>query len=702
MRSTILGFGRSFVVVLAVGAAGGAGCGGGGGGPRTGGAGASGAAGTVGGAGTSGAAGSAGSAATMGGAGTSGAAGTVGGAGTTGAGATTGAAGTTGVGGVAGTMGITGAGGSTTGGAGRGGTTGAGGVAGTTGVGGQGGAAGRGGTTGAAGRGGTGGAGGMAGGTAGTTGAAGSTAAVGVACTGTAPWVTTGTAAVNLTVNAGSRGAAWSRFYEGAVATDHANTILTTAYGRNIQGALKKGHDQAGFRYARFHGIFNDDIGVYSEPGGTPTYNWSRLDQVYDAVIAAGMRPFVEVSFTPRALATNTAQNLNSLWYNNMSPNISQPRDWTRWQTLMAEFVRHLESRYGAAEVRNNWYFEVWNEASWMYAPGPSAYNELYRNTVTGLLQGDAQLKVGGPADTGGNSPYAIPSLIDFARTNSLKLDFISFHRYGDDGGAMVSDANGMVSYHNTMIVDMLKTKTFTGELWNTEFGPSYMPHVARDNESSASFIAKLMHLIGTDATRAAPNGYGYWALSDLYEEIDTGTARAYREGNYGLLLKGDPAITESFDVPKPAFNAFRVLHLMGANQLPVTGGSAADSQVNAAATISADGQSVQVLVYNHVAGGAANSSTSSLVSLTVNGIPFASSGSLRVRHYMIDRTHSNSYQTWVTQGKPAAPSQAQWVSLRDTGELCSYSATQTATGGTWTVRYPQNVYGVSLFVLSP
>ena len=76
--------------------------------------------------------------------------------------------------------------------------------------------------------------------------------------------------------------------------------------------------------------------------------------------------------------------------------------------------------------------------------------------------------------------------------------------------------------------------------------------------------------------------------------------------------------------------------------------------------------------------------------------LPLAASGSLKVRHYMIDRTHSNSYQTWVSQGKPATPTQAQWVALRDIGELCSYSATQTATGGTWTVRYPQNVYGVS------
>jgi xylan 1,4-beta-xylosidase len=502
-------------------------------------------------------------------------------------------------------------------------------------------------------------------------------------------------------VNAGSKGAAWSRFYESAVATDHANTILTTAYGRNIQAALRKGHDQAGFRYARFHGILDDDIGVYSEPGGAPTYSWTKLDQVYDAVVAAGMRPMVEVSFMPTAMATSTGQKLASLWYNNMSPNISAPKDWTKWQALMTALVQHLESRYGAAEVRNNWYFEIWNEASWMYAPGPSAYNMLYQNTVAGLLAGDAQLKVGGPADTGGNSPYAIPSLISFAKTNNVKLDFISFHRYGDDNGGTISDANGMLTFNNQMI-DLLKSNNFTGELWNTEFGPTYMSQVSRDNESSASFVAKLMHLIGTDPTHAPPNGYGYWALSDLYEEVDTGAARAYREGNYGLLLKGDPAITESFDVPKPAFNAFRVLHLLGSNQLPVTGGSTADAAVNALATIAADGQSVQILVYNHVAGGAADSSTNSLVSLTVNNLPFATSGTLHVRHYMIDRTHSNSYQTWVSQGKPATPTQAQWVSLRDTGELCSYTENATATAGSWTIRWPQNVYGVSLIVLTP
>ena len=76
------------------------------------------------------------------------------------------------------------------------------------------------------------------------------------------------------------------------------------------------------------------------------------------------MRPFVEISFMPTALASDATKIQTLLWYNNQSPNISPPRDWTVWQTFMQNLVQHLETRYGAAEVRNNWYFEVWNEMS--------------------------------------------------------------------------------------------------------------------------------------------------------------------------------------------------------------------------------------------------------------------------------------------------------------------------------------------------
>jgi xylan 1,4-beta-xylosidase len=334
-----------------------------------------------------------------------------------------------------------------------------------------------------------------------------------------------------------------------------------------------------------------------------------------------------------------------------------------------------------------------------MYGPGDGGYWELYKNTVAGLLQGDPGLRVGGPAGSAGETPSMIRMLITGSINTGTKVDFVTYHRYGDDDSKPVADVKDAVAFHasvedivNTTVVKNMK---FTGEVINDEFGPSWMPDVSRDNEVAASYIAKMIHLLGTDPNVAAPAAYGYWAVSDLYEEIYTGTVSAYRQGNYGLMLKGDPKIPESFDVAKPSFNAFRLLHMLGDQQLRVTGGTAADG-VGAAATRSSDGSAVQVLVYNHVDGGQADSSTASTVSLTLNNLPFT--GSIRVRQYIVDRGHANSYRAWLAMGQPPRPTQAQWVMLRDAAELCYYETTATPAGGSWTVTFPQSVYGVDLF----
>jgi xylan 1,4-beta-xylosidase len=519
-----------------------------------------------------------------------------------------------------------------------------------------------------------------------------------------APWTKSGTPAVTLSVDGATTAQTWDRFYEGAVATDHANTILSSAWGRNAQAALKKGHDLAGFRYARFHGILNRDIAVYSEDAsGNAVYDWTRMDMVYDAIMAAGMRPIVEISFMPDALASDPTKIQAQLWYGGQSPNISPPRDWARWQKFMADIVAHLESRYGADEVRDHWYFEVWNEATWMYSKGAGGYNELYYNTALGLLTGDPAIKVGGPADSGGNSPNAIPSLIDFAKAHTdIKLDFVSYHHYGKDTGPN-SDAGGFVSFKKSLMT-LIAGKSFTGDVINDEWGPGYDPELSRDTEASASFIAKSVHFIGTDTTTRMPTMYGYWTLSDIYEEMNTGIATAYREGNYGLLLKGDVNIPESFDLAKPAFNAFRLLHMMTDTIVPVTGGIAAatDNGVGAVATLAADGSSIQVLVYNHFnnfdnATWEATSQTPTLVSLTVHDLPFTPT---RVRQYIVDHTHSNSHTVWAAMGKPAMPTADQWNTLKDASELCSYE-TPVSGGNSWTAMFPQNTYSVSLIELS-
>src|SRR5580698_1823433 len=57
-------------------------------------------------------------------------------------------------------------------------------------------------------------------------------------------------------------------------------------------------------KYIRFHAILHDEVGVYDEgAAGKPSYRFSYVDQIYDGLLQAGVRPFVELSFMPKKLA---------------------------------------------------------------------------------------------------------------------------------------------------------------------------------------------------------------------------------------------------------------------------------------------------------------------------------------------------------------------------------------------------------------
>ncbi|MGC4090390.1 MAG: hypothetical protein QM756_21430 [Polyangiaceae bacterium] len=408
------------------------------------------------------------------------------------------------------------------------------------------------------------------------------------------------------------------------------------------------------------------------------------------------MKPFVEVSFTPPDLASE-AKWLH--WYNKSAANISVPKDWAKWEALMKVLVEHLIARYGAEEV-HSWYFEVWNEASWMYSDGVGGYNLLYEHTVKGLLAGDATLRVGGPAESSGASLNAIVSLLAYSAKKNLKLDFVSYHSYATDGNQPFGSAERQLSFHES-ILSRLQTEQFPGEVVVTEWGPSSATDTARDTEASASFVAKTIHLLATSDKAPPPTGYAYWTISDVYEEIDTGTALAFRPGNYGLFLKGDASIPDSYDVPKATFNAFRLLHWLGNTRLSVTGGTSADG-VDAIATTSSDpSTALQVLVHHHVKGPDAGAVAPAVVKLRVDNLPFAA-GPLKLRHYLVDQTHSNAYATWLDLGMPTKPSAEQWATLRDAADLCFYETEVTPENGSVNVTFPQPPHSVALITLAP
>jgi len=156
-------------------------------------------------------------------------------------------------------------------------------------------------------------------------------------------------------------------------------------------------HRECGFKYIRFHGLLQDEMGVYSEDKtGNPVYNFQYVDALYDSILETGMKPFVEFGFMPQAIASSSK---SVFWWKG---NITPPRDYTRWEGLIQALVKHWTTRYGSDEVRQ-WYFEVWNEPNLdiFWSGDQAEYFKLYEVTARAIKSVSADYRVGGPATAG-------------------------------------------------------------------------------------------------------------------------------------------------------------------------------------------------------------------------------------------------------------------------------------------------------------
>ena len=131
------------------------------------------------------------------------------------------------------------------------------------------------------------------------------------------------------------------RFFDFSVGADYPGT---TGRAENL-AQLKLAVDELGFRYVRFHDIFHDALGTVRKVDGRITYDFSGIDKLYDGLLARGIKPFVELGFTPTVMTTSK----QTIFY--WKGNTSHPQPGP-WAALIDAFVRHLVQRYGADEVR--------------------------------------------------------------------------------------------------------------------------------------------------------------------------------------------------------------------------------------------------------------------------------------------------------------------------------------------------------------
>ena len=464
------------------------------------------------------------------------------------------------------------------------------------------------------------------------------------------------------------------QFFDLSVGSDYPGTLIRD----DSQAQLKLAVDELGFRYIRFHAIFHDVLGTVKVENGKTVYDWTKIDQLYDDLLARHIKPFVELGFTPDALATS--QNSIFYWHGNTS----HPKP-DGWHDLVDAFIRHIEERYGRDEVRT-WYFEVWNEPDIVYWHGtPQEYFKLYDYAVAGVRTALPNAKVGGPASTGPAGPKSTAFLQSFlehcahgkstANGKPIPLDFISFHPKG-----------------NTIMANGHVQMGISGELEAAQNGfrlvaafPRYrrLPIILSeaDPEGCAACSVK------DNPAKAYRNGplyasYTATAIKALFELQDEAKVnliamlswsfefenKNYFEGFRTLATNG---------IDKPILNLFRMAGLMSGERVATASTdevSLADlvktgvhqaPDVDAFAT-RADHEAAVMLWNYHDDDLPAPSAD---VQITVSGIP-AGVNKVLFEHYRIDDTHSNAYTAWKNMGSPQSPTPEQYAELKAAGQL--------------------------------
>jgi xylan 1,4-beta-xylosidase len=185
---------------------------------------------------------------------------------------------------------------------------------------------------------------------------------------------------------------------------DEAN-YTTTARGRALLQTLATAHTAP--VHVRSHFLLNTDDGasglkwsstnVYTETNGTPVYDFTKMDEIMDAITDAGAFPLVEIGFMPQALSSRPNPYRNSDTYALDGGCFYPPADYDKWAALITEWASHTNQRYPGAE--DDWQWQLWNEPDIDYWQGNfHDFARLFDYTEAALHAVFPNASLGGPA----------------------------------------------------------------------------------------------------------------------------------------------------------------------------------------------------------------------------------------------------------------------------------------------------------------
>ena len=427
------------------------------------------------------------------------------------------------------------------------------------------------------------------------------------------------TEATMFTADFASDGGLYRHPWQWGVGSGHATLALRADW----QAHLAQARRDLGFRYVRFHGILDDDMGTLIMQSEQLLYSFFNTDRIFDFLLSIGMKPVVELSFMPRTLSSG-----GDIVFHYQG-NITPPRDFAQWGALVRRLAAHWVQRYGIDEVAS-WPFECWNEPNLpaFWTGDQTAYFTLYRTTALALKSVDARLQVGGPV-TAGNA--WLPDFMAFCTQAGVPPDFVSTHYYPTDPfGAIDTDTITQLEHSppGVLRTRAQEARAVAGKLplYYTEWSISSNP---RDPLHDSAFAAALALRIAMSVDDVA-DGYCWWTFSDIFEENYFPSVPFH--GGFGMM--------NLYGVPKPVYRAFQMVRELGTHRIDVAG-----SHPNVAAWAGRD----SVLLINQAMPRQPVQSEPVLLRLShaPNRVPRA------VTLLRVDADHANPERAWKEMGAP-------------------------------------------------
>ena len=345
---------------------------------------------------------------------------------------------------------------------------------------------------------------------------------------------------------------------EHAEQLDHYYSVMTAAarafdlLREDVREQLRIAQREIGFQYARFHGIFNDEMCVVNLSGDGIGFNFSYIDKIFDFLLSIGLKPFVELSLIPTSIASGRGVKRHS-----DKANVTPLRDIKLWQNLIGAFMKHIILRYAKDEVCT-WYFEVWNEPDLSTYRGGTFddYMELYRIAASEIKNADIRFKIGGPSLNSFQYNDAKSYLELFLQNcwdQDLPVDFVSGHPYP----AFCCSVDGEWKERLYKVKQAKKDMQWIKDAVRASHYPEAEIHLdewnsrslgrdlLRDTAFTAAFV--LQNVVNGISL---VNSLTYWTLSDLTEE-SFASAHEFH-GGFGMLSKSG--------FRKPAYFAYAYL----------------------------------------------------------------------------------------------------------------------------------------------